>query len=317
MTWLFSKALLESLVNMSSSQEQEGESLKDVSLDGKQFAQLNVMRTQQQFWRNDKMMESSSLSRFGLTLQLLTESHGAVVLMSYLEAFPVKTYQLQEGGAGIEGSRSGLWSEMARIIGEVRPYFVEVENSPMLVGRGLALVISDLAEMGYECEWVCISAADCGAPHQRDRLWLVAHLTDTNCQSNGQQYTHAEKGSHSQREILELAHTQSERCVSERLSIRTEKELPIPGFSSKDVANTSSQHEQRFFTSYPYKKIWQGPKQRPAGSCSNGNQWWSVEPDVDRVANGLAFRVDRLKAIGNGQVPAVAARAWQILLDRQ
>jgi DNA (cytosine-5)-methyltransferase 1 len=71
-----------------------------------------------------------------------------------------------------------MWREMARIVGEVRPRLVFVENSPMLVGRGAAVVISDLAKMGYDCQWCIVSASDCGAPHQRDRFWLVGHTND-------------------------------------------------------------------------------------------------------------------------------------------
>jgi hypothetical protein len=96
MTWLLSNAMMKDCANLHYSQAQEGESLADTCSDGEQFAQLNVMPTPHKFWRNDKMMEFSALSRFGLTLQLLTESHGEAVLMSYLEAFPVRIFPLQE-----------------------------------------------------------------------------------------------------------------------------------------------------------------------------------------------------------------------------
>jgi DNA (cytosine-5)-methyltransferase 1 len=88
--------------------------------------------------------------------------------------FPCQDISSAGKGAGITGSRSGMWSHMARIIGEVRPRFVFVENSPLLVSRGAGLVIGDLTEMGYDCQWSIISASDLGAPHQRDRFWLVA-----------------------------------------------------------------------------------------------------------------------------------------------
>ena len=89
--------------------------------------------------------------------------------------FPCQDISAAGKGAGIEGSRSGMWKHMARIIDEVRPRFAFVENSPMLVGRGAAMVIGDLTEVGYDCEWCIVSASDCGAPHKRDRFWLVAH----------------------------------------------------------------------------------------------------------------------------------------------
>ena len=92
--------------------------------------------------------------------------------------FPCQDISLAGKGAGITGERSGLWSEMARIIGEVRPRFVFVENSPALITRGLGTVLGDLAALGYDCRWTVLGAADVGAPHQRDRLWIVAHASD-------------------------------------------------------------------------------------------------------------------------------------------
>jgi DNA (cytosine-5)-methyltransferase 1 len=90
--------------------------------------------------------------------------------------FPCQDISAAGKGGGVEnGERSGLWEEMARIIGEVRPRFCFVENSPMLTSRGLGRVLGDLAAMGYDAEWGVLGAADVGAPHQRDRIWIVAH----------------------------------------------------------------------------------------------------------------------------------------------
>jgi len=89
--------------------------------------------------------------------------------------FPCQDISAAGNGDGIDGERSGLWREMARVVGEIRPHFVFVENSPLLVGRGLAVVLGDLADMGYDAQWFRLSASDCGAPHQRDRCWLVAN----------------------------------------------------------------------------------------------------------------------------------------------
>lgn len=79
-----------------------------------------------------------------------------------------------QGEKNINGKRSGLWSEMARIIGEVRPRFVFVENSPMLVVRGLDRILADLAEMGFDAEWGIVGADDSRFPHQRKRTWILA-----------------------------------------------------------------------------------------------------------------------------------------------
>src|SRR5262249_16380197 len=78
---------------------------------------------------------------------------------------------------GIDGERSGLWSEMARIIGLVRPRYVVVENVSALLGRGMGRVLGDLAACGYDAEWDCIPASAVGAPHRRDRVWIVAYAS--------------------------------------------------------------------------------------------------------------------------------------------
>lgn len=89
--------------------------------------------------------------------------------------FPCQDISTAGKGAGIGGERSGLWKEMFRIIREVRPRYVLVENVSALLGRGLGVVLGDLAEIGYDCEWDCIPASAIGAPHQRDRVWIVAY----------------------------------------------------------------------------------------------------------------------------------------------
>jgi len=76
---------------------------------------------------------------------------------------------------GITGKRSGLWVEYARLIRELRPRYVIVENVSALLARGLDTVLGDLAEVGYDAEWHCISAADVGADHGRERIWIIAY----------------------------------------------------------------------------------------------------------------------------------------------
>ncbi len=93
--------------------------------------------------------------------------------------FPCQDISLAGKGAGIEGQRSGLWAEYARIIRELRPRYVVVENVAALRTRGLDRVLGDLAACGYDAEWDCIPASAVGAPHRRDRLWLVAYPNDT------------------------------------------------------------------------------------------------------------------------------------------
>jgi DNA (cytosine-5)-methyltransferase 1 len=89
--------------------------------------------------------------------------------------FPCQDISLAGKGAGLAGERSGLWAEIARLSGELRPRYVIVENVSALLGRGLDNVLGDLAALGYDAEWHCIPASALGAPHRRDRAWVVAH----------------------------------------------------------------------------------------------------------------------------------------------
>ena len=91
--------------------------------------------------------------------------------------FPCTDISAAGKGAGIEGKQSGLWKHMVRIVGEIRPQYVFVENSPLLVKRGLAVVLGDLAEMGYDARWGILGAHHVGAPHRRERCWIFAYAT--------------------------------------------------------------------------------------------------------------------------------------------
>ena len=89
--------------------------------------------------------------------------------------FPCQDISLAGRGAGIDGARSGLWGEYARLIRELRPRYVVVENVSALLARGFERVLGDLAACGYDAEWDCLPASAFGAPHRRDRVWLVAY----------------------------------------------------------------------------------------------------------------------------------------------
>jgi DNA (cytosine-5)-methyltransferase 1 len=88
--------------------------------------------------------------------------------------FPCQDISTAGRGAGLAGERSGLWFEYARLIGELRPQYVIVENVTALLSRGLGTVLGDLASLGYDAEWHCIPASCVGLPHIRDRIWIVA-----------------------------------------------------------------------------------------------------------------------------------------------
>jgi DNA (cytosine-5)-methyltransferase 1 len=92
--------------------------------------------------------------------------------------FPCQDISSAGKGRGLEGGRSGLWFEYLRIVGEVRPRFVFAENSPQLRTRGLGTVLEGLDGLGYDVRWGVLGAWHVGAPHRRNRMWVLAHLPD-------------------------------------------------------------------------------------------------------------------------------------------
>lgn len=89
--------------------------------------------------------------------------------------FPCQDISVAGKGGGINAKRSGLWKEFARLINEVRPKYAIIENVANLRSQGLINVLQDLWEIGYNAEWHCIPASAFGAPHRRDRIWIIAH----------------------------------------------------------------------------------------------------------------------------------------------
>lgn len=92
--------------------------------------------------------------------------------------FPCQDISRAGKGAGHNGERSGLWRELTRLVGEIRPRYVLMENSPALLDGGLGDILGELASLGYDALWHCIQAADVGARHIRDRVWILGHLPD-------------------------------------------------------------------------------------------------------------------------------------------
>jgi DNA (cytosine-5)-methyltransferase 1 len=95
--------------------------------------------------------------------------------------FPCQDISEAGERAGLDGEESRLWFEYSRLIGEIRPRYVFVENVAALLGRGLSTVLGDLAALGFDAEWHCIPACAVGAPHERDRIWIVAYPSGIGC----------------------------------------------------------------------------------------------------------------------------------------
>jgi DNA (cytosine-5)-methyltransferase 1 len=287
--------------------------------------------------------------------------------------FPCQDISAAGKGAGLDGARSGLWSEFARIIREVEPRFVLVENSPMLTSRGLGRVLGDLAAMGYDASWGVLGAVDAGAPHKRERIWIVADSARVQPGRENEWTIGQRAGACG--EPIAMAHTQGvgEREPSDIAHAvatggNARPESVCGGEYACDVANgalvgrgtrwegrsdpsstgepelslhalanagggrcdrSESRQDQQ-----PGRTEAQRPSENLADADGAGleeqrrsvadgaehetaerGSWWLTEPDVGRVAHGVASRVDRLRALGNGQVPAVVRLAWETLIN--
>jgi DNA (cytosine-5)-methyltransferase 1 len=225
--------------------------------------------------------------------------------------FPCQDISAAGGGAGITGARSSMWKHMARIIGEVRPRYAFVENSPMLTTRGLGTVIGDFSEMGYDTEWCVLGANDVGANHKRDRIWILAYTNSKSDAQRGFNTSISETGGQ-----WNSFKGRGGRNVNGIPEPTTNEEMDAQsGYTVRKLANSTKQRCQKCSCSSSHKIFASN-----VGGCScnfgYSSDWWASEPNVGRVANGVAARVDRLKAIGNGQVPLCAATAWNILKGR-
>jgi len=241
--------------------------------------------------------------------------------------FPCQDISSAGKGAGISGERSGLWVEMARIIGEVRPRFAFVENSPMLTARGLGVVLGDLAALGFDARWGVLGAADVGAPHKRERIWIVA---DADRQQRGSGGMGQDARPDGRKDVRRRGESQSWDAANtngidiwelprrKRREERTTQPAKSADYcSSQSVANTDDEGPQRRRQlGKPQRGRQTKARVRHDTAGFGRESWWQSEPDVGRVANGVAARVDRFKAIGNGQVPLCAATAFRLLSEQ-
>ena len=185
----------------------------------------------------------------------------------------------KQAGVGPE-TRSGLYREVLRIAGVVRPRYLFLENVAAIVANGLGTVLADLAALGYDAEWLCLRASDCGANHHRDRWWLLAD--SAKLQRDG--------GDDNTGICLEHG------------------SLPEPGNCSRQ-ADVADSVQRKRASSRDASGMGRERKQ----VAWNGVGWWEAEPDVGRVADGVPARIHRLKGLGNAQVPLQAATAWKLL----
>ena len=223
--------------------------------------------------------------------------------------FPCQDISLAGSGAGLDGERSGLWREYARLVGELRPRHVIVENVGALRARGLAAVLGDFAALGYDAEWHSVPAAAVGAPHLRDRVWIIATAADSDSGCSGSPpcayrfcRTTADDGAdadtHGVRQLQRERRQSDERGWAHN--------APEAGGSA---AVTGGQRcTQRI-----------GLQRRLARALAAvATPWdWPAEPPFRRVNDAAAKRLDRaaLKALGNSVVPDIPEAIGRALME--
>lgn len=199
--------------------------------------------------------------------------------------FPCQDISYAGLGAGLDGERSGLFFEAIRLVRELQPRAVVLENVAALLTRGLDRVLGTLAEVGYDAEWHCIPAAYVGAPHIRDRVFVIG--VDTNSTFGVGNESRDNRKARPSREVK-------------------------PGRVGRQE-NISYANSEGLEKRQGQDAIGAGQNGRPELGRS---EWWATEPDVGRVANGVPARVDRLRGLGNAVVPQVAELVGKMVLQR-
>jgi DNA (cytosine-5)-methyltransferase 1 len=256
--------------------------------------------------------------------------------------FPCQDISYAGKGAGLDGARSGLFFEAIRLVCELQPRAVVLENVAGLLTRGLDRVLGTLAEVGFDAEWHCIPAAAVGAPHIRDRVFVLAyaehdgfpsatgkHQGDKQQERRAKESTSVEQssGGGGGREVSgDVADTKKHGRhkgkpdrgrVQAGIGAGQERGLRDGGETVPDT--NSDRREGRGQDGQPSRPL--GLRSR-AGSDEiervrlASADWWAVEPPVGRVAHGIPARVDRLRCLGNAIVPQVAEVVARIALAR-
>lgn len=189
--------------------------------------------------------------------------------------FPCQDISYAGKGAGLEGARSGLFYEAMRVIGEVGPRFIVLENVAALLTRGMDRVLGTLASFGIDAEWHCLPAAEFGAPHIRNRVFILGHMgRNSHCINDG-----AVEARNHQNAITErIGREATPEVSSDTNSARLAKRQGEDSSGARAICRT-----------------------KPGRS-----EWWNTEPAVGRVANGIPCRMDRLTGLGNAVVPQIA-----------
>lgn len=241
--------------------------------------------------------------------------------------FPCQDISIAGRGKGLEGERSGLFFEIMRISKKVKPLFIFLENVPAITSRGGLRVVREITEMGYDCRWCVISAASIGAVHLRERWFCLArnndskHINDGKIEkvSNGEQIANttgiSENDSHA-RSNGGWPDTARDELSTESEELQRKNGETCANNAKTLCANMANTMRERCENREKGKssEIAQEPTMREDRDRERIRLWQETVSSMDRTTNGVPFRVDRVRALGNAVVPEQAKEAFKILM---
>jgi len=197
--------------------------------------------------------------------------------------FPCQDISCAGRGEGLYGERSGLYFQLLRLVEEVKPEFVFLENVPAIRTRGLYSVVKSLTDLRYDCRWTCVSAREVGANHLRKRWFLLAY---SNCINSRNEW---------------------EKEMPKNRELDKWKTFSRNNGQKQHLANSVS-------VGLSLKPECGQPNSKGASLGVMRPGHWGIEPEVGRVVNGLPSRVDRIKSLGNAVVPRQVEKAFEKLI---
>lgn len=215
--------------------------------------------------------------------------------------FPCQDISVAGKGKGLEGERSGLFFEIVRLAKEIRPKYIFLENVSAITSRGGIEVCEEVTKMGYDCRWCVISAASVGALHRRERWFLLAHSKH-----------YGSYGSQERRGIEETIHDDQKKQDIPKQSKGSDQSgmLAMQSFSDSSGMRCEQGSGERIQS--------EGSSSQHEKSRDNSSEvfdfWKDTEPPICGVANGLPFRVDQIRALGNLVCPQQVKEAFEILM---
>jgi DNA (cytosine-5)-methyltransferase 1 len=214
--------------------------------------------------------------------------------------FPCQDISVAGAGKGLEGERSGLFSEVKRLCSEIKPRFIFLENVPAITSRGGTRVVRELASLGYDCRWCVISAASVGARHVRKRWFLLGYSQ------------HARSSATEGRScdgVLPSSRESKEECQAQEVG-----QSSGASSLSSDVAHTDSERQQEAHNMSMRREEEKSSNNGEYLHYQSREHWQETVDGICRVSDGIPYQVDRIKSLGNAVVPAQVQKAFKILM---